>query len=96
MQKLGLEPFGLEGEPFDPAVHEAVQHEPAEVTGPSVTVVASVLRRGYRIADRVLRPAMVSVVDRADDGTVGATPEPTTWTSPIRPQGSEQASVIKT
>jgi molecular chaperone GrpE len=72
VQKLGLEPFGLEGEPFDPSVHEAVQHEPAEVTGPSVTVVASVLRRGYRIADRVLRPAMVSVVDRADDGTVGA------------------------
>ena len=27
VQKLGLEPFGLEGEPFDPAVHEAVQHE---------------------------------------------------------------------
>jgi molecular chaperone GrpE len=71
VQKLGLEPFGLEGEPFDPSVHEAVQHEPAEVTGPSVTVVASVLRRGYRIADRVLRPAMVSVVDRSDDGTAG-------------------------
>ena len=71
VQKLGLEPFGLEGEPFDPSVHEAVQHEPADVTGPSVTVVASVLRRGYRIADRVLRPAMVSVVDRADDGTLG-------------------------
>jgi molecular chaperone GrpE len=67
--KLGLEAFGLEGEPFDPSVHEAVQHEPSEVSGPSVTVVASVLRRGYRIAERVLRPAMVAVVDRADDGT---------------------------
>ncbi len=33
---------------------------------------SSVLRRGYRIADRVLRPAMVTVVDRADDGTAGA------------------------
>lgn len=71
VQKLGLESFGLEGEPFDPSVHEAVQHEPAEVTGPSVTVVASVLRRGFRMADRVLRPAMVTVVDRADDGTAG-------------------------
>jgi molecular chaperone GrpE len=69
VQKQGLEAFGLEGEPFDPSVHEAVQHDPTPVTGPSVTVVAAVLRRGYRIADRVLRPAMVVVADRADDGT---------------------------
>jgi molecular chaperone GrpE len=66
-QKLGLEPFGLEGEPFDPSVHEAVQHEASSVDGPTVTVVSAVLRRGYRIADRVLRPAMVTVADRADD-----------------------------
>jgi molecular chaperone GrpE len=69
VQKLGLEPFGLEGEPFDPSVHEAVQHDTTEVVGPTVTVVSAVLRRGYRIADRVLRPAMVTVSDRADDGT---------------------------
>jgi molecular chaperone GrpE len=67
VQKLGLEPFGLEGEPFEPSVHEAVQHEQSDVAGPTVTVVSAVLRRGYRIADRVLRPAMVTVVDRADD-----------------------------
>jgi molecular chaperone GrpE len=66
-QKLGLEAFGLEGEPFDPSVHEAVQHEPSNVEGPTVTVVSAVLRRGYRIADRVLRPAMVTVADRADE-----------------------------
>ena len=65
-QKLGLEAFGLEGEPFDPSVHEAVQHEPSTVDGPTVTVVSAVLRRGYRIADRVLRPAMVTVADRPD------------------------------
>jgi molecular chaperone GrpE len=65
-QKLGLEPFGLEGEPFDPSVHEAVQHEASTVDGPTVTVVSAVLRRGYRIADRVLRPAMVTVADCAD------------------------------
>jgi molecular chaperone GrpE len=69
VQKLGLEPFGVEGEPFDPSVHEAVHHESADVTGPTVTVLSNVLRRGYRIGDRVLRPAMVGVVDRADDGT---------------------------
>jgi molecular chaperone GrpE len=32
-------------------------------------VLSAVLRRGYRIGDRVLRPAMVTVADRADDGT---------------------------
>ena len=89
VQKLGLEPFGTEGEPFDPSVHEAVQHESAEVSGPTVTVLSSVLRRGYRIGDRVLRPAMVGVVDRADDGTTIETPptgipvvDPTDTTDP--------------
>jgi molecular chaperone GrpE len=67
VQKLGLESFGLEGEPFDPSVHEAVQHEASTAEGPTVTVVSAVLRRGYRIADRVLRPAMVTVADRPDD-----------------------------
>lgn len=64
-QKQGLEPFAADGDLFDPSVHEAVQHESGDVAGPTVTVVSSVLRRGYRIADRVLRPAMVTVVDQA-------------------------------
>ncbi|GAA5123369.1 nucleotide exchange factor GrpE [Pseudonocardia adelaidensis] len=81
-QKLGLEPFGLEGEPFDPSVHEAVQHEASTVEGPTVTVVSAVLRRGYRIADRVLRPAMVTVADRADDGTTTEPATDTTTTDP--------------
>ena len=76
VQKLGLEAFGHEGEPFEPSVHEAVQHEPSEATGPTTTVVASVLRRGYRIADRVLRPAMVTVTDRADDDPADPAPAP--------------------
>jgi len=57
----GLEPFGAPGDPFDPDVHEAVQHATSpEVPGPTVTAV---LRRGYRFGDRVLRPAMVAVTD---------------------------------
>jgi molecular chaperone GrpE len=68
VQKLGLEPFGLEGEPFDPSLHEAVQHDVSDAQGPTVAVLSAVLRRGYRMADRVLRPAMVTVADRADDG----------------------------
>jgi molecular chaperone GrpE len=59
---VGLESFGVEGDPFDPAVHEAVQHDSsAEVDGPTVTVV---MRQGYKIGGRVLRPAMVAVTDR--------------------------------
>jgi molecular chaperone GrpE len=76
VQKLGLEAFGLEGEPFDPSVHEAVQHEISDVDGPTVAVVSSVLRRGYRIADRVLRPAMVTVADRPDDAPAEVAAEP--------------------
>jgi molecular chaperone GrpE len=82
VQKFGLEPFGSEGEPFDPSVHEAVQHEAGTVDGPTVTVVSAVLRRGYRIADRVLRPAMVTVADRPDDGTLA---EPAAGPMPTEP-----------
>jgi molecular chaperone GrpE len=63
---LGLESFGADGELFDPSLHEAVQHEPAEAPGPTVTILTAVLRQGYKIADRVLRPAMVTVADRPD------------------------------
>jgi molecular chaperone GrpE len=57
----GLESFGEEGDDFDPSVHQAVQHDTSpEVSSPTVTTV---LRRGYRFGDRVLRPAMVAVTD---------------------------------
>ncbi|MGW3469018.1 nucleotide exchange factor GrpE [Saccharopolyspora sp. NPDC000995] len=61
LNSAGLEPFGAEGDEFDPSVHEAVQHSTSpDVQGPTVTTV---LRRGYRFGDRVLRPAMVAVTD---------------------------------
>ncbi|GAB2654990.1 nucleotide exchange factor GrpE [Saccharopolyspora gloriosae] len=61
LTNAGLESFGREGDEFDPSVHEAVQHTTSpEVSGPTVTTV---MRRGYRFGDRVLRPAMVAVTD---------------------------------
>ena len=61
VQKLGLESFGLVGEPFDPSVHEAVQHSTSpDVDGPTVTAV---LRRGYKFGDRLVRAALVAVTD---------------------------------
>jgi molecular chaperone GrpE len=57
----GLVAFGAEGEPFDPTVHEAVQHDTSpDVAGPTVSLV---MRQGYRMGERLLRPAMVAVTD---------------------------------
>jgi molecular chaperone GrpE len=70
LQKAGLEPFGAEGDEFDPSVHQAVQHDTSlEVTGPTVTTV---LRCGYRFGDRVLRPAMVGVTDHGPESSAAA------------------------
>ncbi|SDH65323.1 nucleotide exchange factor GrpE [Agrococcus jejuensis] len=56
---LGLEAVGVAGEPFDTAVHEAI----AQLPNPEVTemVVADVVQRGYRIGERLVRPAKVAV-----------------------------------
>lgn len=56
---LGLVEFGAAGEAFDPSRHEAVQHE-GDGSNP---VLGHVMRKGYRLGEFVLRPAMVGVVD---------------------------------
>jgi molecular chaperone GrpE len=63
--KLGLERFGEPGEPFDPAVHEALMTaEPS--TDATVATCAQVLQPGYRlVSGRVLRPARVAVSEPA-------------------------------
>ncbi|KRE27644.1 molecular chaperone GrpE [Mycobacterium sp. Soil538] len=63
LQGLGLRPFGEEGDVFDPSLHEAVQHE-GDGMHP---VVGTVMRRGYRVGDHVVRHAMVGVVDTVPD-----------------------------
>ena len=59
LEGLGLSGFGAEGDEFDPVLHEAVQHE-GEGTHP---VVGTVMRRGYRVGEQVVRHALVGVVD---------------------------------
>ncbi|MGV0810218.1 nucleotide exchange factor GrpE, partial [Mycolicibacterium setense] len=59
LEGQGLSGFGVEGDEFDPSLHEAVQHE-GEGTHP---VVGTVMRRGYKIGDQVVRHALVGVVD---------------------------------
>ena len=63
LEGLGLSGFGDEGDEFDPALHEAVQHE-GDGTNP---VVGTVMRHGYKLGDLVLRHAMVGVVDTVPD-----------------------------
>jgi molecular chaperone GrpE len=59
LEKEGLERIAGEGSPFDPTLHDAVMHEPAEEGGEQT--VTEVLRAGYKWKGRVLRPAMVKV-----------------------------------
>lgn len=60
-RKLGVEAFGEEGEEFDPNFHNGVMHvddpEKAE------NVIAEVFSKGYKLGDKVLRPAMVKVAN---------------------------------
>jgi molecular chaperone GrpE len=59
--KSGLVPFGEKGDPFDPTRHEAVAHQTSpDVTEPSCV---EVMRRGYTLGERLLRPALVAVAD---------------------------------
>jgi len=58
---LGLTKFGAPGEPFDPNVHEALAH--GHSPDVSETVVEHLAQAGYRIGDRVVRAAKVTVLD---------------------------------
>jgi len=59
LERYEVKPFEVAGQPFDPRVHEAVSRvESAEV--PSGSVVKE-LQKGYKVGERLLRPALVSV-----------------------------------
>lgn len=57
--KLGLERFGAADEPFDPTVHEALTSEQRD--GVEEPTVVSVYQPGYRLGERIIRPARVAV-----------------------------------
>lgn len=59
MASMKVEKFGEEGDEFDPNCHEAVQ----DTSSGDDKVLATILRRGYRLGDRVLRNAMVIIGD---------------------------------
>jgi molecular chaperone GrpE len=59
LARLGVTPIDAVGQPFDPAVHEALGGEESDSV--AVDTVDAELQRGYRLHDRVLRPALVRV-----------------------------------
>ncbi|WP_330474863.1 nucleotide exchange factor GrpE [Terrabacter sp. C0L_2] len=62
--RYGVERLGEAGQEFDPNVHEALMHVEAELPeGATGTTVVQVLQPGYRIGDRLVRAARVSVAD---------------------------------
>ena len=61
----GLESYGTKGEPFDPHIHEALLHAHADgVDGPTCV---EILQPGYRVGERILRPARVAVAEPDPD-----------------------------
>jgi molecular chaperone GrpE len=74
--KYGLEAFGQPGDPFDPHIHEALLH--AHATGITGPTCVEILQPGYRIGEKVLRPARVAVAepgpDEVSDDSVAAAP----------------------
>jgi molecular chaperone GrpE len=67
LESEGLAEIEAEGQRFDPHVHDAVESHPS----PDVedTMVKAVYRKGYRMGDLVLRPAMVVVAHPENEGS---------------------------
>ncbi len=61
--KLGLVSYGEKGEPFDPKVHEALIHSYSDEVTEATCV--QILQPGYKVGDRILRPARVAVAEPA-------------------------------
>ena len=60
-EKLGVTPIEAEGQPFDPAEHNAVVHVEDEALGE--TIVVEEFQKGFKLNDKVIRFAMVKVAN---------------------------------
>jgi molecular chaperone GrpE len=74
LRKFNLEPIDAEGEVFNPHLHEAATHVPSEEHDADAVIAQT--RRGYKLGDKLLRPAQVVVSSgspgegSADEGAV--------------------------
>ena len=60
-KSLGIEPFGEVGEEFDPNIHNAVMHTEDDSVGENT--ITTVIVKGYKLGDKIIRPAMVAVAN---------------------------------
>ncbi len=60
-KNLGIESFGEVGEEFDPNFHNAVMHTEDDSVGENT--ITNVLVKGYKLGDKIIRPAMVAVAN---------------------------------
>jgi molecular chaperone GrpE len=85
--KHGLTSFGAKGDPFDPHIHEALLHAHADgIDGPTCV---EILQPGYRVGDRILRPARVAVAEPDPDRE----PEPEQLATEVEQPAEEPESV---
>ncbi len=61
IKKLGVESFGEPGDSFDPNIHNAVMH--ADDENEPENSITDVFSKGYKLGDKILRPAVVKVVN---------------------------------
>lgn len=60
-KSLGIESFGEVGEEFDPNIHNAVMHTEDDSVGENT--ITAVIVKGYKLGDKIIRPAMVAVAN---------------------------------
>ena len=61
LSKMGIEAYGEPGEQFDPNIHNAIMHEENSEKGENEIV--AVYQQGYRLGDKIIRYAMVTVAN---------------------------------
>ena len=71
LERYDVRPFEAKGQPFDPRLHDAISQVPTADAPPGSVV--NEVQKGYRIGDRLLRPAMVAVAVAPPAPAPGAT-----------------------
>lgn len=62
--RFGLEKYGVDGDEFDPQIHEALMHETSADV--ALATASKILQPGYKYKERILRPARVAVTEPAE------------------------------
>ena|ERR1700677_804841 len=80
LTRLGLSTYGEKGDIFDPQIHEALTSIPSPDVAEDTCV--EILQPGYKVGDRILRPARVAVAAPAEADSDSADGAEASWPSP--------------